>query len=49
MITVQELIDKLSQLNPEDKVLINWGGIFADINDIGEVKMESETYITIDV
>ena len=47
--TVQELIDKLSQLNPDEEILINLGGIFAEVNDIGEVEMESGTYITIEV
>ena len=49
MMTVQELIDELSQLNPDEELLINFGGIFAGVNDIGEVKMESGTYITIEV
>ena len=48
MMTVQKLIDELSHLNPDEEVLINFGGIFAGVNDIGEVKMESGTYITIE-
>ena len=47
--TIQELINELSQLNPDEELLINFGGIFAGVNDIGEVKMESGTYITIEV
>ena len=47
--TVQELIDKLSQLNPDEELLINFGGIFAEVNNVGEVEMNSGTYITIGI
>lgn len=45
--TVQEMMDLLSQLNPEQEIMMNWGGFYTSISGIGEVKLESGIYITI--
>lgn len=43
MITVKELIDILSQFNPEEKIYINFGGWKATISYTYEDKIDNET------
>lgn len=45
--TVQELIDELSQLNPDEEIFMNLGGWVAEIKDVGKTETGLAIYKTI--
>ena len=47
MMTVQELIDELSQLDPDEEIFLNLSGWVAEINSVGKTEVGIETHTTI--